>query len=266
MRIVKRLILLLSTSSVLATIGYFAHLKSVRAESSAFREFTIVHSELSDSPAPISVGRKVIEAQRGDGSRVSGEVILKGDEIVPPTLRNITLVPERMKVRVDDALKAKTTMYMQGPAPTHPAAADPQCGISHLTPQVKPTVIGQETILGYAAIGIQTEMQGPDESYLTKEWRAPDLDCAVLRMNEIRRNSAGETIGEFRYEAVKITVGPPAPELFAVPQDYAEKSPSQMHQAYLQQIGDPGRQMPERMRRRLELEDQRYFASRNQPH
>jgi hypothetical protein len=171
-----------------------------------------------------------------------------------------------MKVRVDDALKAKTTMYMQGPAPTHPPAADPQCGISHLTPQVKPTVIGQETILGYAAIGIQTEMQGPDESYLTKVWRGPDLDCAVLRMNEIRRNPAGETMGEFRSETVKITVGPPAPELFAVPQDYAEKSPSQMYQAYLQQVGDSTRQMPESMRKRLEREDQRYFASHNQPH
>ncbi|MGO9211463.1 MAG: hypothetical protein ACLP2H_15210 [Terriglobales bacterium] len=244
----------------------FSQVQNAGATTPAFREFTIVRSELSDSTAPISAGGKAIEAQRADGSRVSGEVILKGDEVVPPALRDITLMPERMKMRVDDALKAKTTMYMQGPAPTHPPAADPQCGISHLAPQVKPTVIGQETILGFATVGIQTEMQGPDESSVMKEWRAPDLDCAVLRMSEIRRNPAGETIGKFRYEALKVTLGPPASELFAIPADYAEKSPSQMYQAYLDTVGDAQRPIPEGFRKTLEREDQRYFASRNQPH
>jgi hypothetical protein len=266
MKLLRRRMIWLSTCLMLGSMACFPQVQNAGATTPAFREFTIIHSELSDSPAPISAGRTVIEAQRADGSRVSGEVILKGDEIVPPTLRNITLVPERMKVRVDDALKAKTTLYMHGPAPSHPAALDSMCGISHLSPGAKPAYIDPEEVLGYATIGIQTEMQDPDQSFLTKVWRAPDLDCAVLRMNEIRRNPAGETMGEFRSEAVKITVGPPAPELFAIPTDYAEKSPSQMHQAYLQQVRDPGRQIPESMRKGLELEDQRYFASHKQPH
>jgi hypothetical protein len=122
----------LTSCLVLGSMACFPQVQNADATTPAFREFTIVHSELSDSPAPISAGRKVIEAQRADGSRVSGEVILKGDEIVPPTLRDITPVPERMKVRVDDALKAKTTMYMHGPAPSHAAALDSMCGISQL--------------------------------------------------------------------------------------------------------------------------------------
>jgi hypothetical protein len=266
MKPLRRRTLWLSTCLVLGSMACFPQVPNAGATTPAFREFTIVHSELSDSPAPVSAGRTVIEAQRADGSRVRGEVILKGDEIVPPTVRDITLVPERMKVRVDDALKAKTTMYMHGPAPSHAAALDSMCGISHLSPGAKPAYIDPEEVLGYATIGIQTEMQGPDQSFLTKEWRAPDLDCAVLRMTEVRRDAFGAVTGEYRYEAEKVTVGPPAPELFKIPPDYTEKSPSQMESAILQQVGDPDRPVPERVRKRLEREDQRYFENHNRPH
>jgi hypothetical protein len=85
-------------------------------------------------------------------------------------------------------------------------------------------------------------------------------------MTEVRRDAFGAVTGEYRYEAEKVTVGPPAPELFKIPPDYTEKSPSQMESAILQQVGDPDRPVPERVRKRLEREDQRYFENHNQPH
>ena len=66
MKPLRRRTLWLSTCLVLGSMACFPQVPNAGATTPAFREFTIVHSELSDSPAPVSAGRTVIEAQRAE--------------------------------------------------------------------------------------------------------------------------------------------------------------------------------------------------------
>jgi hypothetical protein len=231
---------------------------AVRAASPTFLEFTMIRAETTGNPSSQTPRRIVLEAQRADGSKTSGEVT--GDSDLPPR-RFVSLVSERKRVQVDDRLGSITTLYLAGPSPVHPVAIDPQCGFSRLLAQVKPVLLGNGEALGFKTIGLQTETVIGDESFLGHEWRAPDLDCAVLKFTEVRRNSKGETTGEFHLDVTKVTLGPPHPQLFTIPPGYAEQSPSQMQRAVQHHFGGAQRPMPESMRKRLEREDQEYFAN-----
>ena len=93
------------------------------------------------------------------------------------------------------------------------------------------------------------------------EWRAPDLDCATLRLTEDRRDPDGTVTGHFEVQPVRVTLGTLASALFDVPSDYTEKSLSQMHDAIVNHFGNPSRPMIESVRKRLEQEDAAYLAN-----
>lgn len=93
------------------------------------------------------------------------------------------------------------------------------------------------------------------------DWKAPNLDCAVLKVIEYRRDNTGNVTGHFEIQAVKIKAGTPDPKLFEIPIEYAEKSPSLLYEAYIGNSGIPDRPMSPSMRRRLEREDQKYFEN-----
>ena len=109
---------------------------------------------------------------------------------------------------------------------------------------------------------IQTEEQVGDDVFLHTDWRAPDLDCVVLRSVEDRRESNGKITGHFEIQATKVTLGTPDPRLFELPDDYLERSPSQMHAELTQNRDmDPVAAYPVGTNERLAREDQRYFAN-----
>jgi hypothetical protein len=236
--------------------GQFQH-----AVSDDFKEFTMVRSETSVSRGQYGMQRVVFEAQRADGSRVTGDVLPPGDS-KNAARRMITLIPERMHTKVNDGLRSKTTYYFKDRPAPRPPAADPQCGFSRLAASTNPALMGEAEVSGFRTVAIQTEQRIADESFLRTEWRALDLDCAVLKLVEERRDDSGHTTGHFEIQAVKITVGTPDPKLFQVPEDYSEKSPSEMYKALIAKFAKPGRPILDSMRRTLERDDQQYSANR----
>jgi hypothetical protein len=259
MRKAGQIALLITTCLGVAGVTHVIRGQLLRAKSGDFKEFTITRNETSQSRNPHHIRRVVFEAQRSDGSRVTGEVTPTG---TIAARRFATLVPEGIQVRIDDSLRAKTTRYFRNNPPPTPPIPDPECGLSRLSPDTKPSYKGEAPVLGIRTVAIQTEETIEDgESFLRTQWQAPDLDCAVLRVSEDRRDNIGHITGHFEIQALKVVVGTPDPKLFEVPPDYAEMSPSQMHEALTRQSVDPGRPLPESMRRRLEREDQRYFEN-----
>ena len=257
----NRFVTLPGACLVLAALGYFLR-QDMRGASAGYPEFTSVRAETSTSGGSPSLGRRVIEAQRSDGSRVSGE--LPSDAEAPPR-RFVLLTSERMRIQIDDRVHAKMTMFFSGPAPSMHRAPDPQCGFSRLQPEAKPIFLGAgETLFGLATVGIQTETQLDGQLLTRKDWKAVDLDCLTVRVNEIRRDTSGNETGNFRIDVVKVTLGPPDPKLFAVPQDYTEQSPSEMEAAYNRQFRPGKTSMSDSTRKRLQRDDERYFANRRE--
>ncbi|MCW5979981.1 MAG: hypothetical protein KIT09_18005 [Bryobacteraceae bacterium] len=220
-------------------------------------EFTIVRAEKSADTANVALERLVVEARRADGSRITADASDAGDSR-HYGVRQVTLVPQRKKVTVDDALQATTTWYAP-PAPAiQPADPDPQCGFARLAASVKPVLRGEETILGYRTVVIQTE-EGP---YLNKVWQAPDLRCATLKMTEERRDAdTGQITGRFELYAVSVRIGAPDPKLFEIPDSYVEKSPSEMNRANAAKLG---RTLTAKRLEALGREDRRYFDNHRQ--
>lgn len=170
--------------------------------------------------------------------------------------------PERIHVKVNDSLRARTTLYFKDTPAPRPPSLDSQCGLSRLAAVAKPSYRGEAEVLGFRTVVIQTEQRiESGESFLRTEWTAPDLDCAILKAVEDRRDNTGNITGHFEIQAVKVTVGTPNPKLFEVPQDYAEKSPSQMYEALIAKFDNHGRPVSENMRRTLERKDQEYYAN-----
>jgi len=249
--------------AVLAAVSLgIAGVAHVRAASVNFAEFTVIRAETSQGSSPTLMKRSVLQAQRADGSQVSGEVAPGQLEV--PARRSIRLNPERMIVEVNENLRAMTTMYFKVGPPPQRLAPDPKCGFSRISASASQVYIGEEVVLGYKTVVIQSEERIGDnensESYLRREWRAPDLDCTVVRLIEDRRDNSGAVTGHFELQPVKVTPGPPDPRLFQIPQDYSEKSPSQMWDAFEATPGSH-RPAPTKMRERLERENQRYYAN-----
>lgn len=249
---------LIASCLAIASLTHVIGGQRLHAVSLKFKEFTIVRAERSQGRSPHTLNRVLLEAQRADGSRVSGEVVAGNPG--QPSRRFVFLAPERIRAEVNDDLRAKTTYYMTDlPAP-RPPAADPQCGFSRLSPSSNPRFQGEAEVLGYRTMVIQTEARMDNgESYLHTDWKAPELDCAVLKVVEDRRDDAGKVTGHFEMQAIEVAVGTPAANLFDVPGDYTEMPPSQMHAAQLEKSGGLASRMPVNVKKRLEREDQKYF-------
>ncbi|HYM13825.1 MAG TPA: hypothetical protein VEU62_24005 [Bryobacterales bacterium] len=225
--------------------------------SQPWKEFSVRRVERSTTLINgLSHERTVLEAQRADGSRVLADVA-DGGRATAFSTRVITLVPSRRTIFVDDRLAATTTHFDLSQRAYRPTT-DPQCGFTRLTQKAKPRVKGEEDVLGFRTVVIQTE-SGP---FLTTDWKAPDLGCATLRMTEERRDGPrGDATARFELSAVSVTVGSPDPALFEVPASYTEGSPSQLANASAARMG---RAVPERALKRLAERDQRYFENHRQ--
>lgn len=234
--------------------------QSLQAASDGFREFTLIRTERSQSRHPQPLEREVHEYRRADGSRVIAEYAEARKE---PSRRFLYLVPERVRVQVDDVLRLRTTLHGKGEPPPRPPAKDAQCGVSRIVQGAKPFFVGEEMLLNTMTVLIRTEHSSPDgEMYRNTVWKAPELDCATLRMSEDRIDrTTGKVTGHFEMKVRSITNGPPDERLFTIPADYVEKSPSQMQLAQLARMEDTAPSTPESMRRRLDREDQQYFEN-----
>jgi hypothetical protein len=125
----------------------------------------------------------------------------------------------------------------------------------------KPRYGGEREVFGFKTVATQTGQRVGDDFYSRSEWRAPDLDCMVLRVVEERRDARGNITGHFGIEAAKLILGAPDPKPFEVPDVYTEMSPSPMYAAVVRATAFAAGTLEgtkENIRRRLERKDQEY--------
>jgi hypothetical protein len=247
---------ILSVACVLA-IGFAAMLVQAQfPATTGWKEFTVVRRESSRSFVNGSKGQRIsFEAHRRDGSTAAGST-------ESPSLgggtRSIFFNPSGQKIVVDDTVRMKST-YLRQTKSDHPLH-DSTCGATAISPAVSPVVKGEEQVMGYMTLVIETHERVGKEEYVHSEWRAPDLDCAVLKISEDRMGEAGEVSGHFDMITSEITQAPPDPKLFNIPDDYAEVPPSAMHEARGKALALPP--APSRVLESLRKRDSLYLQNR----
>jgi hypothetical protein len=138
----------------------------------------------------------------------------------------------------------------------HPPT-DPMCGLSEYSPTAKAVLKGEQKILGYKTVIIQTE-NGP---FLTVDSKSPDLACETLQMSEYERLPTGEPTGRrFELIATRLLRGEPDPTLYRIPNDYAEVPPSKIFQAVAAM--HPRQPPSDSMIRSYQVRDQQYLDNR----
>src|SRR5689334_24128912 len=101
-------------------------------------------------------------------------------------------------------------------------------------------------------------MMGSPEvgTFLTTVWKAPDLDCATLKMTEDKKEPDGTPTGRFELEGISVALGPPPGALFDVPANYTEMSPMQMDTA---RAAKSGSTIPEKALKSLQQHESEYI-------
>jgi hypothetical protein len=222
-----------------------------------FKEYTVIRTESSQADGVVGFKRMILQAQRADGSRVSGEI--NSEQVSVPARRFVTLYPKGIQATIDDNLQATTTMYMPPSAAPLPRPRDPKCGLSRMIASTHPVYLGDDTVMGYKTVILQSEERLDDETLLNWDWKAPDLDCIDLRLSADFLDSNRTVTSHFELRVVKIILGQPDPALFPMPQGYTEKSPSEMDDAVTPATAKY-RQSKQRAER-LKRQDEKYFAN-----
>ncbi len=154
-------------------------------------------------------------ARRRDGSTVEVRETVNGQ---PFGNKVIIDWAAKKRVVVDPATESKTSYDLAQPVYQNSKPA-PNCGASPLS--------GRVLGLDVARVAGSHSVGGLDRLIARDEWQAPALNCYPLRSVETNRaaEGSGETVTT---EVVSIALGDPKPDLFAIPDAFVERSPSQV--------------------------------------
>ncbi len=121
-----------------------------QGDSPTWKEFTLTTVSRSIAvPNGHSAGMVEVQAHRSDGAKVTLQKQYG--------VRDIILPQQGKAIKVTDSTKTTTTFYNASLSRRRPPAYDAQCGFSRLVSTAKPVLKGEDTVLGYRTIVIQTE-------------------------------------------------------------------------------------------------------------
>ena len=168
--------------------------------------------------------RHFFYAVRSDGSYARGDYTELPNGRMLIRSGGVTLVPDKKMIGFTERTRSKTTFHLKEEQIIKPYArfTDPTCAEHPLDPRSF-QVVGEDSILGFRVFHLRAATEGGEY------WRAPDLDCYALRTRVEFLRPDG-TVSDYSEEnAISVAVGEPPPELFEVPGNYVEKTPSQHH-------------------------------------
>jgi hypothetical protein len=216
--------LILRTSETKAQSGTIKPVKAM----------TIVRRELVGPP---EISKRIeihtLFAVRADGAKVN-RTLTTGRHHTGTEAWNVLLPSARTYTVVVDAIQGKSTMYVSpeaaraaGVVTLHPNCTDPSS---------KFAFVRQDTVNGFTAFEHITEEKDGEltRTTRTREWRAPDLDCRTIRLEQQIISPTGEVIHVFDRQAISIDLTEPDPQLFDVPVGYREMPPSQANRELIE--------------------------------
>lgn len=208
-------------------------------------------------------GREARSEARLLAIRSDGSSVIRRTRLTPPdpakpsaitTSLEIADLAKRHDVTLFPDLRLKTSTPLDNAAVERflerPLA---NCGPAKEDREV-PSLLGQRVLLR------SVENKAPDGRLITqKDWVAPDLGCIPLRtVATLNDPKAGVTLRNTK-EATSIILGEPAENLFLIPTDYAERSPSQVMAAEAESMGRPCATCGSAI---AKIADQRYAAAK----
>jgi hypothetical protein len=153
-------------------------------------------------------------AVRGDGSSVRAvrREVVKGAAF---EIKEIINAARKARIIVDQATESTTSYKLSGQE-----LVPPSCPI--------PANAETDTVLGYRVFKVTQKRTAPPDLSGTREtWIAPDLDCFAMKAVSTRIHAAGTAAPRNTRLVTDVRPGEPAPALFNVPAEYAERSPEQ---------------------------------------
>jgi hypothetical protein len=218
----SHIVLLLSSLALAAAITGLLRPTVQSAPAPAVRGMTIVSNLTmwnAEGRARPGQPPTIIRAFLADGSEVTAgmrQYPAPGGPWFP--YREVTDVPGRRRVNIDFATQSLTTYPMSDKYIAHlPARWEEEATACHDPSASRGTYLGHEIVK-------RTKSRRYGSSLLrTEVWNAVSLNCALLRKETFLDGRRA-----FLREAVSVTLGDPAPELFVVPNGYVERSPSEV--------------------------------------
>ena len=240
----KRLALLVVATVVVGGIAFLvARRASVHAQTGARKAFTAIYIDSGYKPDwTLALRQAGIYAVRGDGSTVEAQSEeLPNHEWV--TVRSVVDLAARKRTSVSPETESISTYALSDAALAHYQRPDTSCSAQSSAPHA--------TILGYDTVQVHSEITHPPGIVLKSDrWLAPALDCYPLRVRSFFGSTGGPPSPNFR-EVVAVMEGEPSPALFAIPEGYTERSPSEANAEYMKRF--PGKtQFPESTGRKLD--------------
>lgn len=185
---------------------------------------------LLDDAGRIAFVREERIAVRKDGARAE-EVVMWEDGPEGNTRskefesRTVWDVANGRRVSIFPMLGSKTTASLP---PSPPAAAGSDCSREGEPFSLAKPEAGE--ILGYPVVELSFAREQAEGSVMqVREWRAPALDCFPLRRTGVFKAPDGAVKGRNRREAESVALGSPDLALFEIPEDYVERTPSEIY-------------------------------------
>lgn len=228
--------------------GFYARRWSLNQQKPPFAGFSFeTITRITAIKNGVSTEIRSLHAVRGDGSYLQGTYNDQGQIIAKRLiLSNYTIVV------ADLVLRLKSTEH-RDPATVQTSVPDPGCTLRH----------GAEELLGndtYANISVvkwrQTTSDKQGAKIVREVWEAPGLGCMALHGYMHILNPQGSEVSSTEVVTSKIRFGEPDPNLFEIPLDFKEVSPSAMVSARYLVNG-----LPFQMNDQLIRIDNRYYNS-----
>jgi hypothetical protein len=219
---------IVGVACVCATVFYGIH-KVAASEPVSFRAFTAtVHETKFNHEGVARDQESHTVAFRSDGSSASDRhhTLPNGEDT---EVRVVTDVHGGRQVVVDYATESTSTYPVDSSYATLLAKQADNCKVA---PRSSETILGYDVVLVHAG-----NKYGNGMSNVHDRWEAPALDCFALRTLDFATRSPGTPAPHNEAEVTNILLGEPDSSLFAIPQHFVERSPSQRHAEFHRRFG-----------------------------
>lgn len=193
----------------------------------SFPAFTAaVRHELIRPDGSRVISELFVHAQRADGSvaDVRRKVAPDGRTVVSAEILDLST---RRRTILNGATHSKSTVAVSDEEVRTHRFLKTACGSS---PAHAATVLGYRVFRNRFA----SPVPGPRGQ---ERWEAKDLSCYPLRTLDVKSDIRGSETSRDVTEVLGVTEGAPSENLFAIPPEYAERSPSEISSEYSRRFG-----------------------------
>lgn len=247
----RRPVLLLVAIATLAFLsGYVWKNYTIRAQDHP--PFTAYMLEVSrnSEQGPVVHSRHFLYAVRGDKAKVYANLLLSEDGSYTTVFRNVTLPASSKKLFVSESGKLVSSFLNQSFNLTPNVSGSCPIAPDH-------TQIGETSLQGVRAVGTRI-----DDARLRREvWRAPELDCFVVRSKTEYKNNDGSIRMVTEKMLTTVSFGEPDARLFEAGSHYREVAPSELYEQAYEAAGMAADSLPG-VQQKLQQIDTSYANSR----